>query len=505
VNARRQIFRGLLAMAFLGGALLRAQTSPQPAPEQSSGQTASPDQNSGQAQEPDQNGAQPAATQAGEAESQEPTASGAGRSTQAPTPLPLNIDASSLRFDQEQRERSNTLLGGINAEATYDDNLLSQPSSRVGGFAYSIFPDIGVDITRPRLMVDLNYDGGYTFNQRFTAYDQSLQNGKFDIRYRLSPHVNLRVHEQIVWTTGFYNQLQSGAAGLGTGIVQQPNIGVITPLARHLDNTSTAELTYQYSASDMVGGSATVDISNFGAPATGGSSLVNSRSEEGDAFYTHRFTPRNWSGIAYSFQRLSFSPVSETVDTHSIYLFHTLYLTPHTSLAFFAGPEYTDLTDQIVTVSLSLPVVTVTSVVDPESRWAAAGGASFSWLGSHTSIRASGVRKVSDGGGLLTAVDMTTGEGAVRRQLTRSSSLEVGVIYAASKALDAGATTFYDNLKSVSGSVQWEQHLGKNFTSVMGYARDYQQENGPSVTGLNVNHNRGWVTIGYQFSRPLGR
>jgi hypothetical protein len=149
--------------------------------------------------------------------------------------------------------------------------------------------------------------------------------------------------------------------------------------------------------------------------------------------------------------------------------------------------------------------VTVSSVANSQSRWSVAGGASFSWQGKRTSVRASGVRKVSDGGGLLTAVDVTTGDGAVRRQVTRNSNVEFGFLYAGSHALDAGAATFFSDLKTVSGSLLWEQHLGRSFTASLGYARDYQQENGPTVTSLNVNHNRGWVTIGYQFDRPLGR
>lgn len=478
---------------------LGAQSTPaQPSQTQEPGQSESGAQTPGQAPtgEAGQDNVPPADA------SQEPVT--AAHSTMAPVPLPLNIDASSLQFSDEEQRR-NTWFGGIGGEATYDDNLLSQESPRVGGLSYSVFPNIGVDISRPRLFLDLDYDGGYTFNQRFSAYNQNMQNAKFDLRYRLSPHVKLRIYDRFVLTTGFFNQLQGDISGLGSGIVQQPNLGVITPLARHTDDNGTVELTYQYSASDMVGASGNADFSWFGATPTGAAGLVNSKSQEGDGFYTHRFTPRNWSGIAYTFNHLSFSPAVESVDTQSILLFHTLYLQSNTVLAFFAGPEYTQLSNTVVSTNIVLPLVTVTSVNTAQNRWSVAGGASFSWQGKRTSVRASGVRKVSDGGGLLTAVDVTTGDGAVRRQMTRSGNLEFGVLYAGSRALDAGATTFFSNLKTVSGSLLWEQKMGHSFTTTLGYARDYQQENGPTVTTLNVNHNRGWVTIAYQFSRPLGR
>jgi hypothetical protein len=475
--------------------LLAAQTTSGPPTQtqaQEQGQTSTG--NAGQTAEPGQTGAQGG-------ETEEPVAQ---RSSLAPVPLPLNIDASSLQFSGEEPLK-NSLFGGISGEATYDDNLLSQEVSKVGGFAYSVFPSIGVDISRPRLFLDLDYAGGYTFNQRFSAYNQSMQNAKIDLRYRLSPHVRIRIYDRFVLSTGFFDQLQTGVSGLGSGIVQQPNLGVITPLVRHTDENGTVELTYQYSASDMVGASGNVDILTFGAPPAGSANLLNTRTEEGDAFYTHRFTPRNWSGIAYTFQRLTFDPVVETVDTHSIFLFHSIYLQPNTVLAFFAGPEYTELNNQVVSTSITLPFLTVNSVATAQNRWSAAGGASFSWQGKRTSIRANGARKVSDGGGLLAAVDITTGTGAVRRQVARTSALELGVLYASSHALDAGATTSFSKLTTASGSLLWEQHMGRSFMTTLGYARDYQQEIGSTATTLNVNHNRGWVTIGYQFDRPLGR
>jgi len=46
----------------------------------------------------------------------------------------------------------------------------------------------------------VNYGGGYTFNQRFSAYDQSAQSAEIDLRYRLSPHVNLRIYDHFTLT-----------------------------------------------------------------------------------------------------------------------------------------------------------------------------------------------------------------------------------------------------------------------------------------------------------------
>jgi hypothetical protein len=173
-------------------------------------------------------------------------------------------------------------------------------------------------------------------------------------------------------------------------------------------------------------------------------------------------------------------------------------------LAFFAGPEYSELSTQIVSTVVTVPLVSVVAVPDSQNRLSVAGGASFSWLGERTSIRASGLHKVSDGGGLLTAVDFTSGNASIRRQLTRSATVELGAVYGDSRALDQAASTFSE-VKSLSGNLVWVQQMGRNFSTTLGYGRDYQQQTEVEASSVNVNHNRGWVTLGYQFSKALGR
>jgi hypothetical protein len=53
--------------------------------------------------------------------------------------------------------------------------------------------------------------------------------------------------------------------------------------------------------------------------------------------------------------------------------------------------------------------------------------------------------------------------------------------------------------------VVWEQHFTRNFLARIGYGRDYQQQNQTALSTQDINHNRGWVTLGYEFTRALGR
>jgi hypothetical protein len=487
----------ILAVLLLAGvARLGAQTTPTPGQNQGTQGQTQGQQNPGQTQNP---GADTNTEPLNPAAPDENMPAPASSESRVPTPLPLSIDANMLEFSPEL-EHTNFLQAGVSAGASYDTNLLSQANNEVGGAIYTVNPNIGLNMSRPRLLWTLNYSGGYQVNQRYSNFNQANHNAGIDIRYRLSPHANFRISDRFVYTGTFLNQLQGNATGLGTGVIQAPNQAVITPLATNTSDMGTVEVTYQYSAGDMIGATGSVYTSHFGNVPTGTLQLVGTTSESGSGFYTHRITSRNWSGIAYTYQRLTFSPDTQQVQTHSFFLFHTIYLQRRMQLALFAGPEYSDLTGVLVNNTVTPPSLTPVA----HQGWSTAGGASFAWQGQRTSIHAGGIRKVSDGGGLLQAVTVISGNGAIRRQLTRNANIEFSGVYADSRALEAGAGAF-TTLKSASASIAWEQRFGRSFSANLGYARDYQQQNSLAVPGLNVNHNRGWITIAYEFTHPLGR
>jgi hypothetical protein len=471
----------LLSAAALGAPTAQAQT---PAQDQGTGRNPNPTSD-----EPAENG--PVATAGGE--------------SRAPVPVPLNIDAGSLQFSQEST-RGNFLRAGVQLGATYDDNLLAtSAANQVGGASYSVLPQLSLNQTRPRLRLTLDYNGGYVVNQRFHAYNQSSQQIAGGVRYRVTPHVNLLLNDRFLYTSNFFDQLQ-GTGTPGAGAIQLPNQTIINPLARRTDNLGTAAMSYQYSAGDMVGANGTSYYSRYRDIPVGSTALQDTRNEEADGFYTHRFALRNWSGVAYKFQRLTFNPGTEQATVHSYLGFHTVYLEHGMTLGVFGGAEYSDLKSQIVVTTVALPVVSTVSVPTGRQNWSWTAGATYGWQGERTSVTLSGRRKVSDGGGILSTAELITGIAGLRRQLTRSGAVRLGGLYGDSRALEKTATSF-GQVKSASGTVAWEQRLGRSFTATLGYARDYQKQFGsvaPSLS-LTANHNRGWVMLGYVFEKPLGR
>ena len=421
----------------------------------------------------------------------------------APVPALLSGDAGSLAFTSEL-ERSNYLRGGITVGASYDDNATNTVTNPVGDFSYSVLPNISLDQTRSRMHWTMSYAAGFVANQHVSERNQASHdfNGSLDLR--LSPHVDLHLGDVFLKTTGFLQQFRSGVVTPVTGPITQPNTTVITPLAAGLNNTATANLTYQFSAGNVIGGGGTFYDSHFSDTAPGSPSLMDTTSRAGNVFFNHRFNPRNWTGFTYKYQKLSFAPGDSNSRTHSFLVSHTIYLQPRMTLALYAGPEYTELDLQTVTFVMALPVVSLATVSSFEHQWSMSGGGNFGWQGEYTSLRVEANRRVSDGGGLQGVVILNSVGGGVRRQLGHFTIADLSATYGHNRALGLVATG-QPPLTSVQATVGLEQRFAQSLLLRLDYGRDYQAGSTFTPTGGSINHNRGSVSLSYSFTRPLGR
>jgi hypothetical protein len=376
-------------------------------------------------------------------------------------------------------------------------------------------PNIAWAIRRRRLTWGAGYAGGYLYNQELSAYSHFSHRANFNLQYRLSPHVTLILHDNFSRVPQLASQLPTSVSTTGAGAIQQPSQTLlVNSQVLEQDNVATAQVTYQYSAADVVGVGTTNYITRFGQPPAGAPQtlLLNSESYEGDGFYNHRFNPQHQVGVTYSFdtQRYNLEPGSETVDSHSILGLYTYTPKPKLELALFAGPEYFNLNANIITTTITVPTVTVTDLPVAQDHWIISAGGTLTWQTGGTGLNATVSRKVSDGGGLTSAVDLLSVNGGIRRQIIRGSVLEVGGGYGKGKALEqlAGAL---GQLQSFNVTATWTQNIGRNFITTVGFAQDYQKQQGqvtqqaPANTVLNLSRSRAWVTFGYQFGKSLGR
>jgi hypothetical protein len=406
------------------------------------------------------------------------------------TPPPVSGAAYPTAYTSEQR--SNYLRGGLAFTTAYSDNVLGGTTSNpVSDVSYSIFPNIALDQTTSRLHWVLSYSPGFTFYQRVSSRNQANQNVSIDFKYRLSPHVTLSLRDSFLKSSSFLNQADLALANSVTGGTQGVGIAVIAPLADQLSNNGNAEITYQFSPNAMVGASGTFTNLHYPDPSQV-PGLFDSSSQGASAFYTHRLSKKHYIGATYQYQRIVAYPVgpqSET-QTQAVLAFYTFYPQPKLSLSFSGGPQHSDVEQ---------------APLPSSQQWSPAVTASVGWQARHTSLAASYSRSVSGGGGLLGAFHSNSANLTLRQQLSRNWNAQASGAYSINKTVTPLLSAGNSGGHSVSGSASIQRTLGQHLSAEAGYTRLYQSYGEIVSVGTAPDTNREWLTISYQFARPLGR
>jgi hypothetical protein len=395
-----------------------------------------------------------------------------------------------------EKERSNYLRGGINVGAAYDDNPLLLPSNAVSNASETVFPNLSIEEATSRTHWTLGYAGGLTVNQRFTNQDQGAQDLTFDSQYRLTQHINLRVAESYLMTTGVFD---SGAGGVEQGEAGTLNASLLAPLASQRSSQTTVETNYHYALNDLVGASGSFLDLRFGdLPA--GEQLSNQQMAATAGFWLHRFFTGNWGGASYRFERITFDPNGETL-VHDFMAVDAMQISKQFSVNGFVGPEYT------ITQPMGSETGTAASQTN---QWSVTAGAAASWQNAKTSLTGGYSRTVTDGAGVLGAVRSQTIHAGLRREFVHAWSADITVNRGTNDSLSvpfAGGISSV-NLTSAGGGI--ERSLGKGLGLHFSYDHDFQQElttngsTGPTPAWVNANRNRFAVMFSYQWSKPLG-
>jgi hypothetical protein len=411
-------------------------------------------------------------------------------------PAPVNNVQMPLVFSSDG-ERSNILSGGIQVGSGYNDNALVTPSDRIDNVSVMIVPRIEIRQNRERWSLDFAYSPGITINQNLGEQNQFAHSLGFSTNYRLSPHVSVQLRDNFAKTNNLFVGLFGNTPGPGP--LQQSNSSVITPLADSTSNNSGVGLTYQFSASSLVGVSGNYHFVNYGSVAgtSGSSGLIDSRSASAAGFYAHRFSNRHWLGATFNFQQLMFDPGGRTT-IHRILGFYSLTLGSHMTLSLWAGPQYS--TSFISNVPVPQPN---TGTLALPSQWSPAGGTVFDWQGSHTSLHAGYSRQISDGGGLAEAVTTQQGDAEIRRRLAARWTARAGGAYARNNPLHTLSATA--PLRSFQGNAGIEYRITDNLGANVFYGRQQQRYEYSLLPSATANQNRVWFSLSYAFDRPLGR
>jgi len=393
-------------------------------------------------------------------------------------------------------ERSNYLRGGVTFNTAYSDNVLGATNSTpVSDVSYSVWPTVALDATTPRLHTVLTYAPGFTFYRRNSERNEADQNAAIDFAYRLSPHVTFSAHDNFQKSSNVFNQPDLGS-GVVSGGAQEPNLSVIAPLADRLSNNGNVGIAYQFAANQMMGASGTFTNLHYPDEAQV-PGLFDSSTQGGAAFYSLRLAKKHYVGVSYQYQRLvTYLTGSENeTQTHAALFFYTVNPSSRSSISLFGGPQYSD------TVQPPPPSL---STLPPLQKWTPVAGASLNWQSRLTSFALSYAHTIAGGGGLVGAVQSDSATASLRQQITKTLAGSVVGFYAQNDILGA-AILGASNGHSVSGTASLQQQFGQHLSLQLGYTRLHQDYSTVAALAANPDTNREFVSITYQFARPLGR
>ena len=421
-------------------------------------------------------------------------------------PPPVSGDAYPTAVGSEAR--SNYLRAGLVVNTAYSDNVLSGSGTNpVSDVSYSIFPTIAIDQTTPRLHWILNYSPGFTIYQHTSSYDQADQNVAMNFQYRFSPHVTASLRESFQKTSNVFNQPDSLSGAVISGSAQPPAVAVIAPNADQLTNTATMQLTYQFSRNGMIGVAGAFTNLHYPNPAEV-PGLYDSSSSGGSAFYNHRLSKMHYVGVTYQHSRILADPLnapgetqtstilaypvnapSET-QTNAILLFYTIYLKPTLSFSVSGGPQrYNVVQSPFPAYHSSSPALAAT----------------MAWQTHRTNFAASYLRVVTSGGGLVGAFHSNGANASGRWQLARTWGAGFVASYLITKDVTPSSFVSSSGGHTLSGTVSVQHPLSEYLNVGFGYTRLHQSYSGIPVISNAPNTNREFISISYQFARPLGR
>ncbi len=426
-------------------------------------------------------------------------------SAQSTAPHPTHGELPSLKLGPDE-EPGNSISAGIMVGASYDDNVLQGQKGRRSDEAYLIRPHFELTHNQSRTHLLLSATPGFTKYQHIPERDRLTGGAETDLRSLLTEHLEMRFRDTFTRTDDpefdVFNRpaTEVGVVDLSPGLIA-------VPLGKRVSNNSNLEMTYQTSPYGMIDLGGNYHYQHFSPipRIIGGNELpvqlINNETAGARAAYAYRASERHTVGLMYSFQDLAFyrQTRARTV-TDTIFYTHAIAITPKMSFEVFAGPERAH-TFNIIEIGIGIGTVFLPV---NKTSWSWAGGSTFGWQGNHTSFRASFVRQVGEGGGLLSAVRQQRETLEALHQFTQRWSADVHVSYGENKLLNVFSNAA--SIRSFVVSVGAKRRITQNVSFRLGYTRAQQDRRGRLLGGSEAtDRDRVSVSLEYNFKHPLGR
>jgi len=428
----------------------------------------------------------------------------AGAATQAQQPMnPTALGTTPLT--SEAAGRTNTLSYGVNVSSDFDDNATNPTNISQGetSFRAAINPQSELSIDRTHFRSSFFYSPGFVYNSNISAYNSSSQAASADIAYLFTKRLSLHFANSFSLVTNPYTTAYTNSDFSSFGILNRPNQSVFGANVRSTTELSQADILYELGRHTTVGIGGNFTSLRY-RPVTEGASgsppSIESRGWAGHAFYSHQLTAKYSLGIQYAAQDFSSDQSLGHFSTlsHQVLGFVTVSFRPTVQLSLFAGPQFSEIDDNVTGLQ--------TQLREQLNQSSFAGGSSLSWQGEHSGASASFVQQVNDSGlnGTGSALVRTV-NAQVQHRIGKSWNLHFYGNYVSNNQRDPVSPLLLTD--SATAGLGLSKMVTPHLTLSLSAMRQQFFEGTAITFGVygQRSHDVGTISFLYNFTRPIGR
>lgn len=357
----------------------------------------------------------------------------------------------------------------------------------------------GVEFTQLRdtSLVQVGYTGGVSLTRLtfgpsndFTTLNQT---GNAHILWGFLPRWQLRIKENYLYSDDPFAPFQEY---VGNPTPNQPIPTVFFPNAVIEQNLATADISYALSAHDSIDFQGAESLQHY---IRGASGLWNSYTWSGGGFYQHNFSHQLGAGGGYTFSALDFGHGQSRAGVQMFEGFVMYKVNPAFTVTGWIGPELT-ATKDLITLTCIPPFGCLIEELH-RKQWDVAEGGTVSYLHNASTVRFQFSHSVTDGGGVLGAVNLYTATLAYTRPLSRVWSLSAAAMYDNSKSVSHQIGQYWN---AAQGMVNVTRKIGDSWNGSIYLLLIHQKQNFYGTPGTSSAAGLG-ITVRYIWGTSLGR
>jgi len=409
------------------------------------------------------------------------------RAQTLPPLLPGEIPTPVARAETGKQD---VLSMGIRVANQFDDNALNDDAHKRGNLLTLLEPHVGWTLSLPRATWILSYRPGFSIGHPVSIYNSRSHVLDTDLQLKLTERLQLRLRESLLQSKNVFDQLQQSELQPGS-VLDRPNNSIFAAI-RQSSEQAGGDLSYDLNSRTAIGASASFYHVNYDSALTA-QALGATTSVGAHAFSSYRLSRHHRIGFDYNVQNLvSRRPQSRSL-VQSIFYTDTRALRPSMTVSFFLGPQH------LLTHSeAGIPSAGAGGPYSARASWSWAGGASFLWSNTRTTLIVGLSRRVSDGGGLDGIVQLLSANAELRRQIASRWKGRLLLSDNRNQALVSG----FVPLSYVSFAGGLSRALNQRFSVEWQYWHAHETTSALSGSYL-ADHNRTSISLQYDLKVPL--